>query len=320
MNRVVICCIARTENRYLPEWLDYHLSLGFDHIYLCDNARTGEERINDIIKDNKKYKDRVSIFDYANIDGAQVLAYTECYKSIDFDWMAFIDVDEFITFAIDKNTSSPKYRDIHEFVEDKGVGQDEILLNWMCYGDCGHTVNDGRPVMQRFNKALPYEFTPFRIWGHVPINCHVKQILRKGLPVEYVGPHVTLPVNKEASQKNELLVINADGKRVLAQPVQPTYTFQTAYVRHYITKTIQEYIAGKIARGARAGIKNTTYDISEFFLYNQPTITKISLFRQAISRYPASYYKHGIIWWLKIVFKWWIAVPVLHLKHFIKHE
>ena len=29
--KVVICCIARKENRYLQEWLDYHLGLGFDH-------------------------------------------------------------------------------------------------------------------------------------------------------------------------------------------------------------------------------------------------------------------------------------------------
>ena len=34
------CCIittARYEEQYLDEWINYHLSLGFSHIYICDN-------------------------------------------------------------------------------------------------------------------------------------------------------------------------------------------------------------------------------------------------------------------------------------------
>ena len=30
--KVVLCAILRTENRYLADWLDYHLNLGFDQI------------------------------------------------------------------------------------------------------------------------------------------------------------------------------------------------------------------------------------------------------------------------------------------------
>ena len=32
-----ICCIAKYENRYLKEWVDYHMELGFDQIFIFDN-------------------------------------------------------------------------------------------------------------------------------------------------------------------------------------------------------------------------------------------------------------------------------------------
>ena len=32
-----VCAVARNENAYLLEWIDYHLNLGFDKIFLYDN-------------------------------------------------------------------------------------------------------------------------------------------------------------------------------------------------------------------------------------------------------------------------------------------
>lgn len=38
-----VIMVIKHENRYLKEWLDWHLSLGFDHIYLYDNGT--EEKV-----------------------------------------------------------------------------------------------------------------------------------------------------------------------------------------------------------------------------------------------------------------------------------
>lgn len=32
-----ICAIAKNEESYLIEWLDHHLNLGFNHVYIIDN-------------------------------------------------------------------------------------------------------------------------------------------------------------------------------------------------------------------------------------------------------------------------------------------
>ena len=33
----VICCIALDEEAYIDEWIQYHLHIGFSHIYIYDN-------------------------------------------------------------------------------------------------------------------------------------------------------------------------------------------------------------------------------------------------------------------------------------------
>lgn len=47
--KTAICTCIKDEQAYLKEWLDYHLSLGFDHIYLYEDD--GSKPHNDIVKD-----------------------------------------------------------------------------------------------------------------------------------------------------------------------------------------------------------------------------------------------------------------------------
>ena len=37
MSDACICAIAKNEDLYLDEWIQYHLALGFKHIFLYDN-------------------------------------------------------------------------------------------------------------------------------------------------------------------------------------------------------------------------------------------------------------------------------------------
>ena len=52
----VICAIALHEERYIDEWIQYHLALGFSHIYLYDNS-------NDHILKNKN-SDKITIIHF----------------------------------------------------------------------------------------------------------------------------------------------------------------------------------------------------------------------------------------------------------------
>ena len=84
--KTAVVCIAKNEDRYIQEWVEYHLKLGFDDIFLYENNwRCG------LVGDN---------LTKIPFDGEirQLPAYNHFLEThaSDYDWAAFIDVDEFI--------------------------------------------------------------------------------------------------------------------------------------------------------------------------------------------------------------------------------
>lgn len=299
---VVLCAILRTENRYLAEWLDYHLNLGFDHIYLCDNAQEGEERAEEIVNADPKYKDVVTVFPYFNLKAQQVKAYTECYKErgLVFDWMAFLDIDEFLTFS---NNST--YCNIHDYLDDM-KDADEVLLNWMTFGDNGWVKDNGQCLLERFTTPLPLNFSPYNIFGKNPYNCHVKQLLRNGLPVSKILPHASEPIIG-----HELRVVDGDGQQISPIAIQPKYTFLTCYVRHFYTKSIEEFIKGKLSRRVGGDRDCVLYDLSMFFLYNRITMKKLKIYNEASLYYECV--PKSFMWWIKQTIKMYLIVPLMYV-------
>ena len=65
--KVALVCCGRLENRYAVEFIEYYKQLGFDHIFIADNNRDGEEHFEDVLQsyiDN----DFVTIENYRNIN------------------------------------------------------------------------------------------------------------------------------------------------------------------------------------------------------------------------------------------------------------
>lgn len=297
---VVICAIARMENSYIKEWVDYHLALGFDHIYLYDNAHSGEETIDQVIDTNTEYAGKVSIIPVYNLMHMQSAVYTEFYKEGRFDWVAYIDIDEFIAFAEDRSTQKPRFADIHSFIETR-KDADVIVLNWMTYGDSGQKDRGEGPIWHRLTKPLAYDFSIENVWGKQPFNCRVKSIYRKGLAIEgVIRPHTST---------GNFITQNAEGEKVCQLSIQPTYSFSTCFVRHYITKTLPEYIESKIKRGDNASGSNTTYRFPGFFVYNPPTIGRIIRYRKICKQYQVTD-SMPLKWWIKMWVKHCIIIPI----------
>ena len=169
-----ICCIAKCENRYLEEWANYHLSLGFDHIYLYDNNDPAGERVISSVSENE----RVTVIDCRGKTAYQNVAYTEFYKGLGkgYDWIAYIDIDEFITFSEESGL-----RSIKEFLSRFDSQVDIVHLNWKCYGnnDLVELVDD-YSVLRRFVNPLPFDK---RVQYDFPEDNHVKSIIRGGMDI-----------------------------------------------------------------------------------------------------------------------------------------
>jgi len=145
---VALVCIAKNEDSYIKEWVEYYIKLGFDKIFIYQNNwRT------DYVHDN------VVKIEFDG-DARQVIAYN--HWLIDhrnhFDWAAFFDMDEFLVLK--------KHNTIKEFLLEysnyNGIG-----INWYMFGNNGHekVIDNEYSLIKRFTKRQN------------KMNEHVKTIL-----------------------------------------------------------------------------------------------------------------------------------------------
>jgi hypothetical protein len=101
--KVCICCIAKNENRYIREFIEYYKKLGIDHISIYDNNDPDGEVFNDVIQD---YIDSgyVNILNVRGAKRYQNRAYTEFYDKHhhEYDYIFFCDIDEFLVLHFDE--------------------------------------------------------------------------------------------------------------------------------------------------------------------------------------------------------------------------
>jgi hypothetical protein len=120
--KTAICVIIKDENDYLDEWLEHHLSLGFDKIFLYEDY--GSKSHLDIVK---PYGDRVhlnsidiifnssdpnkNVVNTGEVVQVQLFRYfPKIYKN-DFDWILFNDLDEFLMLK------QPLHELLEEYIE-----------------------------------------------------------------------------------------------------------------------------------------------------------------------------------------------------------
>lgn len=245
--KVCIIAIARQENLYINEWINYHLNLGFDNIIVCDNNDT-DERVSDILNDEK-----VTILDYVNIENVQSKAYTECFLKYrdKYDWLMFIDVDEFVVL------DQKYHNNIKEFLSDSLFKDVDIIrVCWKIYTSNTDldVVNDNYNVFNRFKDLY--------ISGE---ENFCKSIIRGN--IEYIGGCVT---GHGYHENRELKVVATNGvecKNTWSKiGVDPIY--DNAWINHYPTKTIGEFIRQKYFRGGPNADCRRYSRLNYFFKYN----------------------------------------------------
>lgn len=145
---IAICTMVVNEEAYLDEFVDYHLALGFDGIYVYDNSEDFELRQWGTEKDC-----RIKVKHYPGT-AKQMSAFTDCAKFAQRDghtWAAFIDADEILILKKDK--------DIHPFVE-KHCKEGSLGINWVVFGTGGRLLYSPQPMTKRFqyrSKNYPHD-------------------------------------------------------------------------------------------------------------------------------------------------------------------
>lgn len=212
MYNAIISTQVRDENEYLDEWVIYHLGIGFEHIVIYDNES--------IIPVQNKWGKKVTVIpEHRIFEGStEDNCHNDTVKNIPANWIARIDIDEFIVLKQHKN--------INEFLEPYkefgGVG-----INWRIFGTSGHITKPKGLVKDNY------------VW-RMPDNCgvlnggsyHLKTIIRREYCVQVHHPHFCLSTRQ---------LVNED-----FVPYPDAWTDssrQKAVIHHYLTKSIEEWNA-----------------------------------------------------------------------------
>ena len=254
--KTCISIVIKNEHEYLDEWIRYHLDLGIDHIFIFEDLDS--ESHSEIID---KYGDRVTLQSIGNIlNDDEKLEAVElkrtkrrsvhniyikvCLKYIktqysSCDWCFMIDCDEFITLEGGNLNNILSLYDSY----------DAIVLQWKVYGASGllkkpdysiHGVVD--TYTKEFKGVLPEkEYALCK-------TCYNLKTFDKSY---FWNPHQPSDIcnwcRTDFSKNREI----------------PSYL--NIYIRHYITKSWEEYKWKRKERGFMWGLRRN-YDF--FFTIN----------------------------------------------------
>lgn len=227
--RIAIVALAKDEELYIEEWLNYYRSLGATHFFIYDNNDIGNDALISKIGSNTD----VTIIDVRGREALNAIGMQfGCYHNIynvqkdNFDYFGYFDIDEFL-YLNDKT--------IEEFVtQEQFKNVDVIKFNWRYYGDNDLVFYDERPVQERFNTPCPddvkYALKPRENeWckslvksGKIMLKCLVHSFVMKD------------GICKHCSGRDASMFTDTE-----------TIDFTNGYVKHYGTKTIEEYIKKK---------------------------------------------------------------------------
>jgi len=173
---VLVAC-ARWEKKYIKEWIMYHKSIGFDHIYLYCNDDNPDDLYEEILPFVVGENSFVTFVHY-KYKGMQYQMYFHyMYNYItESKWMMFLDIDEFLCLK--------ECNDVSLFMKPYQDRYDAVYFNWCFYGNNGHKKRPDGWVLLNYTKREP-GVTPF-----------TKNIIRnKSLPYKQFFASMNLPIH-----------------------------------------------------------------------------------------------------------------------------
>lgn len=290
MSNVVICAIAKNENLYLRDWVEYHKQLGIDRIFLYDNNDLCGERFEEVIKDyidsryvivfDRRGIEKGLVFDENNIN-LQNKCYVETYNNLqiysNYQWIFFIDIDEYIHIkegTLEEYLNSEKYKKY-----------DTIVFPWVIYNDNNKLRYTPGKLKDRFPTKADY------ISDNIFVKCCVRIGNNIKSPAQFLllhfmileGERVCYESGKPVNWIYERADYNKTGKpekyKKVSYPVNEVEDCNVV-INHYRYKTLEEYLIRQFKRHWGTGKHQTTKTkplnilLNNFFKYNEITTEK----------------------------------------------
>lgn len=250
-----VCLIVRNEAAHILEWIAFHALAGFDTQIIFDNA--SDDGTAALIQHAAIQHD-IRFHHWPNHSAqSQALAYEAACQAyrLEFDWIAFIDSDEFLVTAdaAPINALLARYE-----------GWSAVAVNWAIYGANQHEEAPAGLVVENFTARAPETFFPAR---------HVKSIIRPRLAVRCPNPHYF-----EMREDIDGHYCDTHGRYMLwlRAPESPdavcrgvsraTPDYSVMRINHYFTRSRAHWLA-KLRRGYPSDVE--LRKLEEFDIYNR---------------------------------------------------
>ena len=241
--KICILTVIKNEQEYLDEWIKYHLDLGIDHIFIFEDTDSDSHK-----EITNKYGNSVSLDSILSVLSDEDKKKTEELKQTkknnpqftylkngllyikelfcDYDWCFVIDNDEYITLE----NKADSIKDTISMYKD----YDAVILQWKCYGANGMIEKPDykkNGLINTYTKEIK-GYVPTKSLASYTKTCYNLKTYKK----EFFW-YTHQPTNK----------CNFCRTNFQRDRFKPTY--DKIYIRHYITKSWEEYVWKRKVRG-----------------------------------------------------------------------
>ena len=136
----LVAC-ARWEEKDVLEWLDYHRSIGIDHVYLYSNDDDACTLRSAIVPHLEGSCPFVTYRHWHPSNGVQAHIYFDFLSNHRFEteWFCFLDIDEFLVIK--------EHNDLPRFMAPLEPHFDAVYFNWVLYGASGRLTRQPGSVL-----------------------------------------------------------------------------------------------------------------------------------------------------------------------------
>ena len=229
--KTILFTNARDEKNIL-EWIQHHLKLGFDYIYIFDHK--SKIPIYELLKTKHNPSCNLSNVHVYRLDrdiikiNLMKIALQYSIKH-NFSWLLYLDCDEFLIFNNNNNIQSflTKYRNY-----------DQVAINWLMFG------SNYRNDILKPNESIIQSYTRSDDKLDKHIKCIINLQKAKYNKIKIVNPHYYLFNNMNFSVDSLFHRMNPSEPHF--HYTKESYETIPAFIAHYSNQSYQDYLNRKI--------------------------------------------------------------------------
>jgi len=242
---------VKYENKYLNEYIEHYRNLGFTKMLIIDNNdSTGDyaEDIYDIIDANDNFIDVINKKDlYFNHN--QLLKETYLNNYINYDFICFFDVDEFLELDEKYNNNINNY-----FDEDWCQTNECILINWDCFGFNNLTYYENKPLNERFTQRINDYYNN---QTKIIVNCN-------NLKENIQGLEYTHKIKCDKICKGDGTIV-----RNINDILQFSNNITNIKLKHFIFKSIEEFLFKRCIKNNQDHLYSPNTHLVNLYCFNK---------------------------------------------------